>query len=143
MSSRSAINRIQSLFRQSSMLAKSLTSMRLWTSLVNYGPKGTALLTSLSRSFELSKRQTSEIHLYFLCNYSISLTLSQITRVHKTGVHKGIILSTDLNGIGFQIFSQEIGWTHMRILEGVGTLIQLGGLMARLCKLVCVPVRIM
>ena len=30
---------------------------------------------------------------------------------------------------------QEIGFTHMRILEGVGTLIQLGGLMARLCKL--------
>ena len=30
---------------------------------------------------------------------------------------------------------QEIGFTHMRILEGVGTLIQLGGLMARLCKM--------
>ena len=30
---------------------------------------------------------------------------------------------------------QEIGFTHMRILEGVGTLIPLGGLMARLCKL--------
>ncbi|KAH9950899.1 P-loop containing nucleoside triphosphate hydrolase protein [Amylocystis lapponica] len=29
----------------------------------------------------------------------------------------------------------EIGWTHMRILEGVGTLIQLGGLVARLCKM--------
>jgi replication factor C subunit 2/4 len=32
---------------------------------------------------------------------------------------------------------QEIGWTHMRILEGVGTLVQLGGLMARLCRMVC------
>ena len=32
---------------------------------------------------------------------------------------------------------QEIGFTHMRILEGVGTLVQLGGLVARLCKLVC------
>jgi replication factor C subunit 2/4 len=32
---------------------------------------------------------------------------------------------------------QEIGFTHMRVLEGVGTLIQLGGLMARLCKMVC------
>jgi len=31
-------------------------------------------------------------------------------------------------------FIKEIGWTHMRILEGVGTLVQLGGLMARLCK---------
>lgn len=32
-------------------------------------------------------------------------------------------------------FMQEIGFTHMRVLEGVGTLIQLGGLMARLCKM--------
>ncbi|KIJ29332.1 hypothetical protein M422DRAFT_269286 [Sphaerobolus stellatus SS14] len=32
-------------------------------------------------------------------------------------------------------FIKEIGWTHMRILEGVGTLVQLGGLLARLCKL--------
>ncbi|EPQ60372.1 P-loop containing nucleoside triphosphate hydrolase protein [Gloeophyllum trabeum ATCC 11539] len=32
-------------------------------------------------------------------------------------------------------FIKEIGFTHMRILEGVGTLIQLGGLMARLCKM--------
>ncbi|KAH9898265.1 P-loop containing nucleoside triphosphate hydrolase protein [Cubamyces lactineus] len=32
-------------------------------------------------------------------------------------------------------YIKEIGWTHMRILEGVGTLIQLGGLMARLCKM--------
>lgn len=31
---------------------------------------------------------------------------------------------------------QEIGFTHMRILEGVGTLIQLAGLVARLCKMV-------
>lgn len=29
---------------------------------------------------------------------------------------------------------KEIGFTHMRILEGVGTLIQLAGLVARLCK---------
>jgi hypothetical protein len=34
------------------------------------------------------------------------------------------------------VYVQEIGFTHMRILEGVGTLIQLGGLMARLCKMV-------
>lgn len=33
-------------------------------------------------------------------------------------------------------YIKEIGWTHMRILEGVGTLVQLGGLMARLCKMV-------
>ncbi|KDQ19721.1 hypothetical protein BOTBODRAFT_27142 [Botryobasidium botryosum FD-172 SS1] len=32
-------------------------------------------------------------------------------------------------------FIREIGWTHMRILEGVGTLVQLGGLVARLCKM--------
>ncbi|KAI0034164.1 P-loop containing nucleoside triphosphate hydrolase protein [Vararia minispora EC-137] len=32
-------------------------------------------------------------------------------------------------------FIKEIGFTHMRILEGVGTLIQLSGLMARLCKM--------
>ncbi|KAG8999768.1 replication factor C subunit 4 [Tulasnella sp. JGI-2019a] len=32
-------------------------------------------------------------------------------------------------------FIKEIGWTHMRILEGVGTLVQLGGLVARLCKM--------
>ncbi|KAF6766618.1 P-loop containing nucleoside triphosphate hydrolase protein [Ephemerocybe angulata] len=33
-------------------------------------------------------------------------------------------------------YIKEIGFTHMRILEGVGTLIQLAGLVARLCKLV-------
>ncbi|KZV74866.1 P-loop containing nucleoside triphosphate hydrolase protein [Peniophora sp. CONT] len=32
-------------------------------------------------------------------------------------------------------FIKEIGFTHMRILEGVGTFLQLSGLMARLCKL--------
>ncbi|UZJ51799.1 hypothetical protein CBS101457_001119 [Exobasidium rhododendri] len=32
-------------------------------------------------------------------------------------------------------FIKEIGFTHMRILEGVSTVIQLGGLMARLCKM--------
>ncbi|KAI9460565.1 P-loop containing nucleoside triphosphate hydrolase protein [Lactarius psammicola] len=32
-------------------------------------------------------------------------------------------------------YIKEIGFTHMRILEGLGTLIQLGGLMARLCKM--------
>lgn len=31
---------------------------------------------------------------------------------------------------------QEIGFTHMRVLEGVGTLVQLAGLVARLCKMV-------
>jgi len=29
---------------------------------------------------------------------------------------------------------KEIGWTHMRVLQGIGTLVQLGGLVARLCK---------
>ena len=42
---------------------------------------------------------------------------------------------------GFEVHDtnlvQEIGFTHMRVLEGVGTVIQLGGLLARLCKLVC------
>ena len=31
-------------------------------------------------------------------------------------------------------YIKEIGFTHMRILEGVGTLVQLGGLAARLCQ---------
>lgn len=34
---------------------------------------------------------------------------------------------------------QEIGFAHMRILEGVSTVVQLGGLLARLCKLVVKP----
>ncbi len=38
--------------------------------------------------------------------------------------------------VGHLFLTQEIGFTHMRILEGVGTLIQLGGLVARLCKMV-------
>jgi DNA polymerase III delta prime subunit len=32
-------------------------------------------------------------------------------------------------------FIKEIGFTHMRILEGVQTLLQLSGCVARLCKL--------
>ncbi|WWC71483.1 uncharacterized protein I206_105441 [Kwoniella pini CBS 10737] len=36
-------------------------------------------------------------------------------------------------------FIREIGWTHMRILEGVGTLVQLGAMIARLCKLTLPP----
>ncbi|KIM34470.1 hypothetical protein M408DRAFT_96473 [Serendipita vermifera MAFF 305830] len=32
-------------------------------------------------------------------------------------------------------YIKEIGFTHMRILEGVGTLVQLAGLVARLCKM--------
>ncbi|WVQ68350.1 uncharacterized protein L199_006557 [Kwoniella botswanensis] len=36
-------------------------------------------------------------------------------------------------------FIREIGWTHMRILEGVGTLVQLGAMVARLCKLSLPP----
>ncbi|KAH8835459.1 P-loop containing nucleoside triphosphate hydrolase protein [Flagelloscypha sp. PMI_526] len=32
-------------------------------------------------------------------------------------------------------YIKEIGFTHMRILEGVGTLIQLGGLISRLCRM--------
>ena len=31
-------------------------------------------------------------------------------------------------------FLQEIGYTHMRIVEGVDSLLQLSGLLARLCK---------
>ena len=31
-------------------------------------------------------------------------------------------------------FIREIGFTHMRILEGVQTLLQLGGCVAKLCK---------
>jgi len=36
-------------------------------------------------------------------------------------------------------FIKEIGFTHMRILEGVGTLIQLVGLAARLCRMQIKP----
>ncbi|KAK9897077.1 P-loop containing nucleoside triphosphate hydrolase protein [Cystobasidium minutum MCA 4210] len=36
-------------------------------------------------------------------------------------------------------FIKEIGFTHMRILEGVSTVVQLGGLLSRLCKLQMKP----
>ncbi|KAJ9099823.1 replication factor C subunit 4 [Naganishia friedmannii] len=36
-------------------------------------------------------------------------------------------------------FIREIGWTHMRILEGVGTLVQLGAMVARLCRMAIAP----
>ncbi|GAA5986422.1 hypothetical protein JCM10908_003748 [Rhodotorula pacifica] len=36
-------------------------------------------------------------------------------------------------------FIREIGFTHMRVLEGVSTIVQLGGLIARLCKLSMKP----
>jgi len=36
-------------------------------------------------------------------------------------------------------FIREIGWTHMRILEGVGTLVQLGAMIARLCRMSLAP----
>lgn len=36
-------------------------------------------------------------------------------------------------------FIREIGWTHMRVLEGVGTLVQLGAMIARLTKLTLPP----
>ncbi|GAA6062572.1 hypothetical protein JCM10212_004885 [Sporobolomyces blumeae] len=36
-------------------------------------------------------------------------------------------------------FIREIGFTHMRILEGVSTVVQLGGLVARLCKMSMKP----
>lgn len=39
-------------------------------------------------------------------------------------------------------FIKEIGWTHMRILEGVSTVIQLGGLLSRLCKMVRPPAQL-
>ena len=44
-------------------------------------------------------------------------------------------------GTGFKLtlLSQEIGWTHMRILEGVGTLVQLGAMIARLCRMSVPP----
>ncbi|AAW44676.1 hypothetical protein CNBG2300 [Cryptococcus deneoformans B-3501A] len=36
-------------------------------------------------------------------------------------------------------FIREIGWTHMRVLEGVGTLVQLGAMIARLSKFTLPP----
>ena len=38
-------------------------------------------------------------------------------------------------------YIREIGWTHMRVLEGVGTLLQLSGLVARLAKQAMDPQR--
>lgn len=35
----------------------------------------------------------------------------------------------------FACAPQEIGFTHMKILEGVSTVVQLGGLIARLCRI--------
>ena len=32
-------------------------------------------------------------------------------------------------------FVQEIGFCHMRILEGVQTMLQIGGCVAKLCKM--------
>lgn len=32
------------------------------------------------------------------------------------------------------IMLQEIGFTHLRIVEGINSLLQLSGLLARLCK---------
>ena len=34
----------------------------------------------------------------------------------------------------FSLLAQEIGYTQMRILDGLGTLLQLSGLVARLCR---------
>jgi len=59
----------------------------------------------------------------------------QTTRIYQIGVHQGV--NDFLGFVHDTHFVQEIGFTHMRILEGVGTIIQLGGLLARLCKLVC------
>ncbi|RKP07567.1 replication factor C subunit 4 [Thamnocephalis sphaerospora] len=39
-------------------------------------------------------------------------------------------------------FIKEIGLTHMRVLEGVQTLLQLSGLVARLCRLTAGPARV-
>ncbi|KAK1927184.1 P-loop containing nucleoside triphosphate hydrolase protein [Papiliotrema laurentii] len=36
-------------------------------------------------------------------------------------------------------YIREIGWTHMRVLEGVGTLVQLGAMIARLCRMAVPP----
>jgi replication factor C subunit 2/4 len=36
-------------------------------------------------------------------------------------------------------FIREVGWTHMRVLEGVGTIVQLGGMIARLCRMSIPP----
>lgn len=35
--------------------------------------------------------------------------------------------------------SQEIGYTHMKIAEGVNSLLQLAGLLARLCSKTATP----
>jgi len=57
--------------------------------------------------------------------YSAEDIISNIFRVCKT-VEMAEYLKLE--------FIKEIGFTHMRIVEGVATLIQLSGLIARLCK---------
>lgn len=36
--------------------------------------------------------------------------------------------------------SQEIGYTHMKVVEGVNSLLQMAGLLARLCQKTMAPV---
>lgn len=62
---------------------------------------------------------------------------SQATRIHQARVHQGEhrLPSCFSRPADLSASLQEIGWTHMRILEGVGTLVQLGGLISRLSKL--------
>ena len=63
--------------------------------------------------------------------------LRQAAGIHKIRIYKGSdwLLYSLYVGRLF-VLNQEIGFTHMRILEGLGTQIQLGGLLARLCKMV-------
>ena len=46
-----------------------------------------------------------------------------------------VILSKSFFEEERELMGQEIGFTHIKILEGVGTLLQLSGLVARLCKI--------
>ena len=37
------------------------------------------------------------------------------------------------------LFSQEIGYTHMRIAEGIHSLLQMAAMLARLCRISATP----
>ena len=75
----------------------------------------------------------------YLCHDNLSECLScrlpEYTKLEFIKVNCGGTFVPDSHLTN--VYAQEIGWTHMRILEGVSTLVQLAGLIARLCKIVC------
>jgi hypothetical protein len=50
------------------------------------------------------------------------------------GVVIDSIVELDLSLLFADFLMQEVGFAHMRIADGVGSLLQLTGLLAKLCK---------